>query len=396
MKKMLFITPRILFPTTSGGLIGSLTSLKFLAKKYNLDFITFVEKKSVNLDNIEKNLKSNNVKNIFLVDFKLKKRSIWNIISAIIFNIPLSIYRNKSTAMKKKIAEIANDYDYIYADHWLTMQYIPKNYKGKVILKEHNAEYIMWERLITQEKNIIKKFYLQFETARIKKYEAAICNSADYIITVTDEDKKNLTIIGAKSDKIKMLPAIIVDNIKHPIDNFEERKNSLMYVGSLSWDANIDGLKYFLKNIYPKVKVKNPDIKFYIIGKTPPEVLQQFAKKDNSIILTGFVDDLTEYYEKCKLFIVYLRYGSGIKIKILEALANAMPVITNDIGMEGILTQGATLANEDNEFADKILSLLNNNDELKIMSKEGIKYISKNYSKKSYQDYYDNIDKETK
>lgn len=391
MKKMLFITPRIPSPAVSGGLIGTLTSLKFLSKNFDLDFITLCEFNSTDIDKTRQTLKNYGVKNSFFIDFKLKSRSVKNIFSSVLFNIPLSIYRNKSSDMKKKIEKIASDYDYIYADHWLTMQYVPKNYKGKVILKEHNAEYIMWERLISQEKNIIKKLYLQFETSRIKKYEAMICNKADYVITVTEDDKNSLIKIGANKNKIEMLPAVIVDTLKQNVNDFQTRENSIMYVGSLSWNANIDGLEYFLKNIYPKVKAKNSNIKFYIIGKNPPEVLQKFAKNDSSIILTGFVEDLSEYYAKCKLFVVYLNYGSGIKIKILEALSNAMPVITNDVGMEGISTKGAVLANEDNDFADKIVDLMYNCEELKYMSTEGIKYILENYSQNFYIKYFKSI-----
>ena len=389
MKKVLFITPRVPFPAISGGLISTLDSLKFLARNFDLDFISFIEKKNSNIEQTKNKLKDFGVKESFFIDYKIKNRSIWNILNAILLNMPLSIYRNKSIEMKNKVGRIADNYDCIFVDHWLSFQYIPKNYKGTVILKEHNAEYKMWERLFYNEKNLIKKLFLKFETARIKKYEAMICNSVTKVITVTEEDKQNLIEIGAKGDNIKMLPAVILDIKQEIIKDFSNRENALLYVGSLSWESNIDGLKYFLENIYPKIKKKMPEIKFYIIGKNPPNILQNFAQNDTSIILTGFVDDLTEYYNKCKLFVVYLRYGSGIKIKILEALSNSMPVITNDIGMEGIFTKGAVLANEDNDFVNKIEFLLKNNETLSNMSIAGLKYIIKNYSEKAYIDYFE-------
>ena len=96
---------------------------------------------------------------------------------------------------------------------------------------------------------------------------------------------------------------------------------------------------------------------------------------------------MKKYYVKSKLFVVYLRYGSGIKIKILEALSNAMPVITNDIGIEGIYTGGVALAVNDKEFSEKIILLLKNNNILCNMSREGLNYILGNYSEKQYTDF---------
>ena len=132
MKRILFITPRVPFPATSGGFISTMISLKFLAKTFKLDFVTFIDNESDDLEKIKQTLNKLGIKNSYFINFKIKNRSIKNILSAIIYNIPLSIYRNKSVKMKRKIEEIADNYDFIYADHWLTMQNIPKNYKGKV------------------------------------------------------------------------------------------------------------------------------------------------------------------------------------------------------------------------------------------------------------------------
>ena len=386
-KKMLFITPRISIPANSGGLIVTLNAIKFLAKIFDLDLIFFVDY-NVELDLIIKKLKGYGVKDVICIKQKLKSKNLINILISLFSNTPLSIYRNKSKNMEDKISKIIKNYDFIYADHWLTMQFIPQDTNAQIFLREHNAEYKMWERLLKIEKNIVKKLYLFIETKKIKKYEKNICNKATQVMTITNEDKDSLIKIGVKKENITMLPGIIIDGLDNkPFSDFNLRSNNLMYVGSLSWDANIDGLVYFLNNIYPNVKAKIPDIKFYIIGKNPPESLQKFAQKDKSIILTGFVQDLKKYYVKSKLFVVYLRYGSGIKIKILEALSNAMPVITNDIGIEGIYTGGVALAVNDKEFSEKIILLLKNNNILCNMSREGLNYILGNYSEKQYTDF---------
>ena len=354
MKKMLFITPKIPIPAVSGGFIGTYSSLKTLPKIFEVDVISFINDETESREKYTSELKKLGIKNVYFVDYKVKNRSIPTIIKSMIQPLPLSVYRNKSSKMKNLVNKIAKNYDLIYADHWLTMQYIPKGFKGTKILKEHNAEYIMWKRLFQLEKNPIKKIYLFYELNKIKKYESMICNLADHVIVVTNDDKESLGKIGADKNKIKMLPSVVMDDIKQRSLDFVSRENSIMYVGTLSWGANIDGLEYFIQNIYPKIKEKVSDIKFYIIGKNPPDILKSCAEKDSSIILTGFVEDLNDYYSKSKLFVVYLRYGSGIKIKVLDALSVGMPVITNDVGMEGIRTEGGLHFCRCGLFTDRI------------------------------------------
>ena len=390
-KKVLFITPSLPVPADSGGKISSLASLEYLAKHFHLDLTCFV-KQNENISNYTGELKSKNIKNIYEFNFNVRSRNLKNIILSCLKNIPLSIYRNESDKMFKNIEKLIakNNYNIIYVDHWLMMQYVPANFKGEIILKEHNAEYIMWERAYNLEKKIFKKQYLKYETERIKKYECRICNKADYVIALTDEDKNNLVKIGVCENKIKILPAILLKNEdftnKYYLP-FEKRENTLLYVGTLSWGANIDGLIYFFNNIYPFIKQEFDDLKIYVVGKNPPASLQKYNDKDNSIILTGFVENLDEYYGKCKLFVAPLRYGSGIKIKILNAMAKAIPVISTEIGLEGI-NEGAVLAKNDKEFINKTINLLKDNKKLAELSLGSMNYLKKEYNESIYNEFY--------
>ena len=219
-KKMLFITPRISIPANSGGLIVTLNAIKFLAKIFDLDLIFFVDY-NVELDLIIKKLKGYGVKDVICIKQKLKSKNLINILISLFSNTPLSIYRNKSKNMEDKISKIIKNYDFIYADHWLTMQFIPQDTNAQIFLREHNAEYKMWERLLKIEKNIVKKLYLFIETKKIKKYEKNICNKATQVMTITNEDKDSLIKIGVKKENITMLPGIIIDGLDNkPFSDF--------------------------------------------------------------------------------------------------------------------------------------------------------------------------------
>lgn len=386
MTKMLFLTPRNPYNEISGGTIGTIHSLEFLKKHFYIDLYCFNQG---NNKSMEKTDKLSELNSFTYIDFATKKRDFKTILCSLFNRLPLSIYRNYSLEMKKTIANVINNYELVYVDHWLMMQFIPSNYTGTVILREHNAEYIMWKRRLSIEKNFLKKFYLKLELIKIKKYEKYICNKANYVLTFTENDKQALIEIGVNSEHISVLPALIISTEYNHKKNYDLLENNILYVGTMNWDANVDGLKYFLANIYPKLKEKVNDIKFYIVGKNPPTDIQKFAENDKSIILTGFVPDLKEYYDKCKLFVVYLRYGSGVKIKILEALANNIPVVSNEIGLEGIHTNAAILANSDDEFVNIIAKTIKNNETLKSLSKEALRYVNKTFSERNYEIYFE-------
>lgn len=388
MTKILFLTPCNPYNEISGGTIGTIHSLEFLKKHFVLDLYCFNQGSSKNNESSDV---SSNINNFTYVDFETKKRNLKTILCSLFQKLPLSIYRNNSIKMKNEIKNIIQNYEIVYVDHWLMMQFIPKKYKGIVILREHNAEYVMWERRLSIEKNFLKKLYLMIELIKIKSYEKHICNKANIVLTFTENDKQALIKIGATGENITVLPALIVSTEYNKNKNYNKLENNLLYIGTMNWDANVDGLEYFLKNIYPKIKEKINDIKFYIVGKNPPSKIQKYAENDKSIILTGFVQNLKEYYNMCKLFVVYLRFGSGVKIKILEALANYIPVVSNKVGLEGINTNAAILAQTDNDFIDIITKTLTNNEKLKSLSEEAIEYVNNTFSEEVYEAFFEHF-----
>lgn len=379
MKKILFITPKNPYASISGGTIVTKNAIDILSEITSLDLLY------LDMDNEESCIKNVNIKNIFKIKHVLKPKNIPTIVKSLFSQYPLSIYRNFSDIAKSEVSKIVGNYDVVYVDHWLMMQFIPKNYRGSVLLREHNAEYKMWERFYDKEKNLFIKLYLKFEIKKIKRYEKKICNEASYVLTLSENDIVSLLDIGVNKNKLKLLPAITINDTETRMpQTFENKENIIIYIGTFNWDANVDGLDYFLKNVYNKLKQNIPDLKFYIIGKNPPKKLSDYAEHDSSIIFTGFVNDLNPYYKKAKLFITYLRFGSGIKIKILEALAHGLPVVSNEIGLEGINTKATLLCKSNNDFVMNITALINDTKRLKNMSKEAIWYINHNFSKQKF------------
>ena len=361
--KVLFITPQLPYPPISGGVIISWKMVKFLSENFDLVLGCFL--KGEDDKYMEEFINKVNLK-FFFYESLNKERNIDNYIKSILLRKPFPVYRNWSPTFKEKVYSVIEKHgiNVILVDHFLMFQYVPENFNGKVILLEHNAEYVIWKRYAENEKNILKKIIAYIESFRIKKYEQKICNLADKVLCVSSNDIKNLIKIGVRKDKFELvMPLGDEDLLKREDIKFENTEEALLFIGTLTWEPNIDGLIWFIENAWNKLKEKIPSIKFYIVGKNPPKKLEALSRKYRDIILTGFVEDLEEYYKRSRVFISPLRFGSGIKIKNLNAMCRGIPLVTTPIGVEGI--EGVDgihfmVGNNIDELIDKIVILMKN------------------------------------
>jgi glycosyltransferase involved in cell wall biosynthesis len=147
-----------------------------------------------------------------------------------------------------------------------------------------------------------------------------------------------------------------------PQIEFDATEKSIFFFGTLSWEANLDGLCWFIQNVWPLLKKAEPNIIFYIIGKNPPSRLKKLAHNSGRIRLTGFVEDLDTYMSKCRVFVNPVRFGSGIKVKMLDAFYRGVPSVSSPTGIESLdVTHGAEvfIASEPQAWVQAIRKLLN-------------------------------------
>ncbi|MCP3999634.1 MAG: glycosyltransferase, partial [Gammaproteobacteria bacterium] len=253
----------------------------------------------------------------------------------------------------------------ILIDHYEVFQYIPDTYKGVIVLHEHNAEYVMWERFARAGTNPLERMVCYLESQRVRKYEAQACDRADLVFAAPNDIDK-LAEIGVDRNKCRVTYHLGDDTqLELPALQFEDTEKSLLNVSSLTWEANIDGLLWFIKSTWPLLKMQHPDLKFYIVGKDPDPRLIAVASEESGIILTGFVEDLEAYYRRSRVFIAPLRFGSGIKVKIVNAMCRGIPTVTTSVGTEGLAIknmQHLAIADNSEQQAEAIDTLLTDQD----------------------------------
>ncbi|MEO8733833.1 MAG: glycosyltransferase family 4 protein, partial [Flavobacteriales bacterium] len=170
----------------------------------------------------------------------------------------------------------------------------------------------------------------------VKRFEARSCQRAD-IVFAAPNDQTELEGLGVAKDKFRTTYHLGDDSaLAAPQLQYTDTRNTLMYVGTLSWPANSDGLLWFLREVWPGLKSAHADLHFDILGQGAGDDLKMAVDKLQDVQLHGFVEDLEPFYRKSRAFVAPLRFGSGTKVKVVTAMYRGIPCVTTSIGVEGI------------------------------------------------------------
>lgn len=276
-------------------------------------------------------------------NFLKKRKKLYDVV---ILSRPY-ISRNYIDAIKKYIPNVKIIYDTVDL-HFLRMSR-QKTFENKISVQEINQMHEL-------------EWYL------IKKSDITILTSYTEGHLLHQEDS---------SIKLAILPNIHSEN--ENIENFEERKD-MVFVGGFQHKPNIDAVKYLICEIWPIIKRNLPEVKLYIVGSNPTEDIKKYSSED--IVVTGFVEDITPYFRKCKVMLAPLRYGSGVKGKITQSLSMGLPVVTTNIGAEGINftdNQNVMMAETPEKFAEKAMKVYQDSILWNSLSKNSLN-LAKEYS----------------
>jgi glycosyltransferase involved in cell wall biosynthesis len=303
------------------------------------------------------------------------ERSAVNLVRSYFGHRTLNVFRNYSKEIAEKVEKVIRSYDVLFIDHYEMGQYIPRDCKIPVVFHEHNAEYMMWARLAEIEANPIKRLVVKMEASRIKQAERAYADKAQQIWAAPN-DQMELEKLGISSDKMVTTFHLGEDDmLDEPELRFEQTERRILFIGTLTWEANIDGLLWFMEKAWPIIE-KDETIHLDIIGKNPDGRLLTMARGMNRIEFHGFVEDLEPFYKRSRVFIVPLRFGSGIKVKLLNAMYRGLPTVTTEIGTEGLdVQEGRDIYQTQDPiaFAEKALLLMNDESTWNLMSKSSRK-----------------------
>ena len=228
---------------------------------------------------------------------------------------------------------------------------------SKIILRAHNVENELWFKQARNEKNLLKSLYYNLIARRLKKYEREVVHKVDAVAAISPKDAKRFSRFNALAE-LKAIPLNIEINNNW---NNSNNKITLFYIGSLDWKPNLEGLKWFLQSVWPEIYKQMPYLRFYIAGKKMPDKMKN--RKIAGVIFEGEVKDARAFMNSKKIMIVPLFSGSGVRVKILEAMSCGKTVISTSLGAEGLeceKNKNILIADNATEFIDDIKKCVNN------------------------------------
>ncbi len=327
----------------------------------------------------------------------IKRSAIKNIIDAlksIFLRNSFIISRDFVPEMQNLVDKITKEENpaFIHIDHLQMAQYVTQYPKEKKILDEHNVEFLIIERIYQTEKNIFKKIFAYFEYKKLKNYEKKFILESKQVFTVSDIDKKILNDISNNQVKINTIPIGVDTEYFSFKPSSSAQKDTIVFIGILFWPPNIEGIRWFYQKVWAKI---DKEVKWKIVGMNPSKEILDLNKIDNRIKIYPDTKDVRPFMWDEGIFIVPLLSGSGIRVKILNAMACGIPVISTSIGAEGIeglkpvishqspVTSkqfNIWIADEPDEFANAVITLLKNKNLREQISINGCKLIKERFT----------------
>ena len=358
MQKLLFLTPELPWPANSGKRIKSWNLIKHLGKLYELHVASLLNaQNSHDINHFSRVAPVRKIK-VAKVD---TSRPLKNIANSLIKNQPLNVIRSESASLTQWVKDHAAEYDLIFVDHYEMMQYIPTTTPAKVVLHQHNAYYQLWKSHAKNENSLSKRLLAKTEAFRVSRYEKAVCNRADLVLAAPNDIEK-LKEIGVNSGNLaRTLHLAESIHLHQPDIRWTGTSKQVLYAGHLTWEPNVQGLLWYLKEVWPKILESAPDAVLQIIGGNPDQRLINAARKSRQVSFAGNQEDLEPFFKASRVFAAPLGVGSGSKMKVLTGMSRGLPTVTTPVGVEGLelgKRKAVVVTNSPVEMAHETVTLL--------------------------------------
>jgi sugar transferase (PEP-CTERM/EpsH1 system associated) len=240
--------------------------------------------------------------------------------------------------------------------------------------------------------SFLKRYFFNIEAKRLEKYEAKMFDIFQKLTIIVEADKK------AIKHPLQKEIAVIPNGVDESYFNYskpQEKEFDLIFSGAMSYPPNIDAANFLAKQIMPLVWEKLPDTKLVIAGVNPSLSVQKL--KSRNIVVTGWVEDMKEYYAKSKIFIAPMQIGTGLQNKLLEAMAMGLPCISSPLANDALRAthnENILIAQSPKEYANQIIDLLQNKEKANLLAEKGNNFVKENYCWASYCNKLEEVLKE--
>ncbi|MFC1922182.1 glycosyltransferase [Chloroflexota bacterium] len=359
---ILFLALEPPYPPNDGGRIRTYNIVKQVSKHHSVTLLTSFKQSS---DDGELGELRQYCQEIYIIHPQPTiSRSLINKIKDLKRRYPVALDEHTSDEMRTTIESLVNigRFDVIHIDQIYLAQYVDLFGRLPSVLTHHNVESIAQRRWLWRrhDRFLPRWWGYWLEYYRWYRYEIEVSGRFDALAVVSEQEAEYYKA-RVQEVPVFVVPNGVDTNYFQPVNGINNPP-SLLFTGRMNYFPNVDAMQWFCKEIYPLVRQEIPEVTLSIVGREPLAEIQSLDSPP-SVVVTGEVDDVRPYFAQSSIFVVPLRFGSGTRLKILEAMALGLPVISTSMGSEGLdVTPGKDLllADSSQEFASQIISLLKN------------------------------------
>jgi polysaccharide biosynthesis protein PslH len=396
--RILYLTQVLPYPLNTGARVRQYYVLRYLARIHEVTLVSFV--RSDDRPEHIAHLKTvcHAVYTVPMVRSRLHDGQA--ALKGLLTHLPIVITRDEITSMQQTLARLLASelFDVVHADQVSMSMYGLMGKDARRVIDLHNAMYLVTERLAAHESNPLKRLIFQHEAHALARYEAELCAKYDQVIFVTDEDRKLIEQqithwkVRVPDRCFTTIPICIDPSDKLPIRPVA-RPQRITALGVMFWPPNAEGVLWFAQEIWPHIHAQQPQLIFTIVGKNPPGYLSQLHDT-NGIEVLGFVPEVESILAETAVFVVPLRAGGGMRVKILDTWSWGLPIVSTRIGAEGIdIRDGENIliADTPDAFGAAVLRAASDSDLNQQLRWNGRRWVEEKYDWKIVYQAWDEV-----
>jgi glycosyltransferase involved in cell wall biosynthesis len=342
---ILQVSPRVPFPLHDGGAIGIYNITKgLLAAGHRVTMLAINTPKHHQPASVLAHLGPDF--RLVTVDVDTRLRPLKALRNFLYSKEPYNVERFNSQAVVNGLSQLlaAEQFDVVQFEGTFVAPYLAfvrwklrhvATTPPPLVLRAHNIEYIIWQRLASGERNPLKRWYLEHLAKRMQQFERRELPQFDAIAAITPEDMARLRTLNCQHP-IALVPAAVELASFQPDPAVRPRPRTVFMIGSLNWLPNLEGLDWLLREVWPALHAELPALELHVAGVAPPGHLTSRPKGQDNVFIHGFVESAAAFMRQHDLMLVPLLSGGGMRVKIIEGLALGKAILSTGIGAEGI------------------------------------------------------------
>jgi polysaccharide biosynthesis protein PslH len=330
------------YPTNSGKRLRTLNLLRRLTDQFKITYLAYRNQEPVESSAAQAHLKSLGISSI-VVPRTLPPKSgamfYGRLLGNLASSLPYSVSSHTSSAMTRAIAQVEQQQppDLWHCEWTPYLQSLAPMTKRPIVAVAHNVESQIWQRYMENETQFAKRWYIHHQWQKFRRYETWAFKRANRTVFVSDPDERLAReSFGAQRTSV-VENGVDTDYFRPTFADRDPRDlHRLLIMGSLDWRPNIDGINQFVEGVFPRLRATDPRFTLTVVGRNPDASWAKQLGQRSGVTVCANVPDVRPYIATAGALVVPLRIGGGSRLKILEAAASGLPVISTMIGAEGL------------------------------------------------------------